>query len=275
MNFDQQPLKIELDQEESLEGKKLLLDLVCTFIYVSKIFYDSAITAPNAHPYQAGLLLTFGGGTGLCGGSLIGPTWAMTAAHCTAGSASAVVVLGAHHLHGAEANQQRFNVPSVNYRNHPAYNPNNLNNDIALLLLPSAPTLNTVVAISIIPALGRGDQFAGVMSTASGWGRHQDGSTATSDLLRSVQNPIITNAVCAATYGTSVIFDGVICTSTTGGQGPCNGDSGGPLTIAEAAGRTQVGIAAFVAAAGCGAGFPAGYARVSHFRAWIQTTSGI
>lgn len=50
---------------------------------------------------------------------------------------------------------------------------------------------------------------------------------------------------------------------------------GGPLTVAEGGGRLQVGIAAFVAAAGCSAGFPAGYARVSHFRQWIQTTSGI
>jgi chymotrypsin len=219
--------------------------------------------------------MTFGGGTGLCGGSAISTTWVMTAAHCTAGSSSTQVILGAHQLTTQEASQQRRTVPLANYRNHPQYNPNNLNNDISLLLLPQAVLLNQFVSVSIIPALGRADQFAGAMSTASGWGRIADGSTATSAFLRSVDNPIITNTVCSATYGTSVVFGGVVCTSTTGGRGPCNGDSGGPLTVAEGGSRLQVGIAAFVASAGCEAGFPAGYARVSHFRQWIQTTSGI
>lgn len=150
----------------------------------------------------------------------------MTAAHCTAGSSGTTVVLGAHTITTTEASQQRRFVPSASYRNHPQYNPNNLNNDISLLLLPSAVTLNQFVATSVIPALGSTNQFAGVMSTATGWGRISDGSSATSAQLRSVDNPIISNAVCSQTYGTSVVFGGVVCTSTTGGRGPCNGDSG-------------------------------------------------
>lgn len=41
-----------------------------------------AIVTPHTHPYQAGLLMSFSGGTGLCGGSLISTSAVLTAAHC-------------------------------------------------------------------------------------------------------------------------------------------------------------------------------------------------
>jgi chymotrypsin len=51
--------------------------------------------------------------------------------------------------------------------------------------------------------------------------------------------------------------------------------TGGPLTTPEAGGRLQVGVVSFGATAGCQRGFPAGFVRVTSFRQWIQTTSGI
>jgi chymotrypsin len=39
------------------------------------------VVTPHAHPYQAGLLMQFAGGTGLCGGSVISPRTIFTAAH--------------------------------------------------------------------------------------------------------------------------------------------------------------------------------------------------
>jgi chymotrypsin len=233
------------------------------------------IVTPHTHPYQVGLLITFGGGTGLCGGSIVAHNWILTAAHCPIGSSSTQVIKGAHQLTAVEPNQQRSVVPSANYRIHASYNPSNLNNDIAMLLLPSSATLNAFVAASVLPPLGNSDLHVGVLATVSGWGRVSDGSGATSAHLRSVQNNIITNAVCAATYGTSVVVDSVICMQTTGGRGTCNGDSGGPLTVPQGGGRLQVGVVSFGAAAGCEVGFPAGFARVTSHRAWIQTTSGI
>lgn len=40
------------------------------------------IVTPHAHPYQAGLLMNFGTGTGLCGGSIISLRSVLSAAHC-------------------------------------------------------------------------------------------------------------------------------------------------------------------------------------------------
>ena len=105
------------------------------------------------------------------------------------------------------------------------------------------------------------------MKFFSGWGRTSDGSTATSAQLRSVQNNVITNAVCAQTFGGTIIAS-TLCISTAGGRGTCNGDSGGPLTVPRAGvsnGRLQIGVVSFGAAAGCQRGFPAGFARVTSF----------
>lgn len=230
-----------------------------------------AIVTPHTHPYQAGLLITFGGGTGLCGGSVISTRTVLTAAHCPIGSSSTQVITGAHTLTALEANQQRRTVPSSGYRLHAQYNPSNLNNDIAILILPSVLSFNQfVTAIALAPTTA--GTFAGETATVSGWGRISDGSSATSAQLRSVAQPVITNAVCAATFG-GIIIPSTICISTAGGRGTCNGDSGGPLTVPSGGARLQIGVVSFGAAAGCERGFPAGFARVSSFRTWIDNNS--
>jgi secreted trypsin-like serine protease len=54
------------------------------------------------------------------------------------------------------------------------------------------------------------------------------------------------------------------------------GDSGGPLITRESDGfYTQVGISAFVAAAGCTAGYPAGFTRVTSYIRWISSVTGL
>jgi len=226
------------------------------------------VVTPGAHPYQAGLLMAFGGGTGLCGGSFISGNRALTAAHCPIGSSSTQVILGAHAINTVEPVQVRRTVGTGGYRLHASYNPSNLNNDIAILIL-GAPAIGTTARIQISAlAPGGAGTFAGVSGTVSGWGRISDGSQATSATLRSATNTIITNAVCAGTFG-GIIIASTICKSAANGHGTCNGDSGGPLTVAAGGGRQQVGVVSFGAAAGCQLGHPNGYARVSSFAAWI------
>lgn len=161
-----------------------------------------------------------------------------------------------------EANQQRRTVTPAGIRLHPQYTPSNLNNDIAILIVPTALTFNQFVQPIALAASTAGT-FAGELATVSGWGRISDGSTATSAQLRSVQNNVITNAVCAATFGTNTVIASTICITTAGGRGTCSGDSGGPLTVPSGGARLQIGVVSFGAAAGCELGHPAGFARVS------------
>lgn len=217
------------------------------------------IVIPHSHPYQAGLLIAFGGGTGLCGGSIIGYRTILTAAHCSVGSSNTLVILGAHELTGNEATQHRQTVQSWAYRVHGAYNSNNLNNDISILILPGNAPVNAHIQHAQL-APGNAHDFNGEWATMSGWGGIDGGGT--SSHLRSTQNNVISNGACSAVYGGTVIFS-TICTSTAGGRSTCGGDSGGPLTVVFQGVRTQIGVTSFVAGAGCSAGFPAGFARVS------------
>jgi chymotrypsin len=227
------------------------------------------IVAPNSIPFQAGLLINWSGGTALCGGSALSNRVVLTAAHCiTPGVTSTQVILGAHQITANEPTQQRRTVQPSGFRIHGSYNPSNLNNDIATLILPTTVTATPQVQWVALPALGNTETFAGLTATASGWGRTSDGSTATSSHLRSVQNTIITNAVCQQTYGSGLLAS-MLCMATTGGRGTCRGDSGGPLTIARN-GRLQVGVVSFGSSAGCQRGFPAGFSRVTSFRQWIS-----
>lgn len=228
-----------------------------------------AIVTPHTHPYQAGLLITFGGGTGLCGGSLIAWNVILSAAHCPIGSSSTQVITGAHQLTALEATQHRIAVPSSGYRIHGAYNPSNLNNDIATIIIPGGIPLNVHRAIVPLAPANSGT-FVGELATVSGWGRIADNSQATSAHLRNVQNNIISNAQCSLTYG-GIITGSTICLATSGGQGTCNGDSGGPLTLPFGGGRQQIGVVSFGAAAGCQLGHPAGFARVSRYFFFFQS----
>jgi len=123
-----------------------------------------------------------------------------------------------------EETQQRRTVAPAGYRIHPGANPSNFNNDVAILIVPTALTFNQFVQPIILAASTAGT-FAGDLATVSGWGRTSDGSIANSAQLRSVQNNVVTNAACMIAYGSSIL-DSTLCITTAGARGTCGGDNG-------------------------------------------------
>lgn len=133
------------------------------------------------------------------------------------------MILGAHFRNvETEATQWRTTVLPAQYRIHLQYNPQNLNNDIGTLLVPTGISLNAQRAVVPLAPADSGT-LIGELATVSGWGRTSDASGAVSAVLNVVSNNIISNAECFAVYG-GVVVDSTICMSTQGGQGTCGGE---------------------------------------------------
>lgn len=88
---------------------------------------------PHSHPYVCALFMYFNTIRGLCGCSIINQRTVLTAAHCTYSAQRVTVLAGAHNINQVEPTQQRRNEPRESLINHPNYDTQNLNNDIAVI----------------------------------------------------------------------------------------------------------------------------------------------
>jgi secreted trypsin-like serine protease len=203
----------------------------------------------------------------ICGGSISSANKIVTAAHCceVGNAASFSIVAGDHSLSSNDGTEQEVRVTQVNI--HPEYNSFDLSSDICVLTLSSNLNLAGESAKAIELA-DSNDQPTGD-SVITGWGTTSEGG-ASSDILRKVTVPIITNAKCQEAYGSDVV-DSMICAGLDqGGKDSCQGDSGGPMS-ANVGGRNKlVGIVSW--GYGCARpGYPGVYTRVSSFAAWAAT----
>lgn len=232
---------------------------------------------PDAWPWMAALVFAsqpnayYGQ---FCGGALIRPTWVLTAAHCTEdNSASDIeVVIGRHQLSDDE-DGERISVAEI--IQHPAYNSNTLDSDLALLHLSSASSQPTISVV------GSGDSalFApGVLATVIGWGlTDPNDNSSYVDALRQVSVPIVSNTTCNApnAYSGDVTANMLCAGYSEGGKDSCSGDSGGPFMVPDAAGTgwLQAGIVSW--GDGCAEPNKYGvYTRVANFKSWIDSHVG-
>ncbi|XP_055534403.1 brachyurin-like [Wyeomyia smithii] len=230
---------------------------------------------PGQFPYQVALIADYGIVYGLCGGSVLTTNFVLTAAHCVVDASGGVALLGAHNRVNNEPSQQSCSFSAEGITIHQGYIATSLRNDVATVRLNVPIIYTDRVQSPVFPPEGDTRTFSGYTATVSGFGRISDSNHDTSDVLRYVTNPIITNANCLEQWNddAELISGQNICLSGATGRASCGGDSGGPLTVYDWEGSLLVGLVSFGSIAGCASGMPSVFTRVTFFLEWIAENS--
>uniref|UniRef100_A0A4W3HN17 Trypsin-like n=1 Tax=Callorhinchus milii TaxID=7868 RepID=A0A4W3HN17_CALMI len=201
-------------------------DWLCV-LFLSPAALDDRIiggyfVTPHAIPYQVSLRGLRGH---YCSGTLIHPSWVLSAAHCFR-SRNMEVVAGEHTLYKSGENEQRFRVVRIIV--YPYYDPSTFNHDIMLLKLDGSVVLNAFIQPAVMPTT-RHIVASYTMCTVSGWGLTSLSSYRLSNVLKAVKVPIVPRYKCnaASSYAGKVTHN-MLCAGSRG-KDSCQGDSGGPL----------------------------------------------
>jgi len=239
---------------------------------------------PGEWPWQVALIHANGDFylDQFCGGSLIDPQWVLTAAHCAVDRdpGQLQVVVGIHNLQSPDEGYVVRDVSQIIV--HPDYGlATRFDSDIALLKLaspvnyrPGAGAVLPIAGVRLVPP--DAGALVGRESTVTGWGNRSAFDYDFPATLHEVEVPIVSNAECATTYGSSLTPNMVCAGLPEGGKDSCQGDSGGPLVVYNP-GQVRWELAGIVSwGYGCAQpGEPGVYTRITSFRQWTLDNTGI
>ena len=212
-----------------------------------------------------------------CGGSIIASNWIITAAHCTKDdfnttipASEMVVTVG--------ANNPRITTQGKDYLVsevivHELYDPNTLENDIALLRLAEPINYTNAVPIKLVSANDAtgGATDPGVLSWVTGYGLTRVRPATYPTTLQKIQLPIVSNETARPVWPNIPATD-LMAGFPTGGKDACIGDSGGPLVVPVAGVYKLAGLVSW-GSSNCDT--YGAYTRVSLFESWITSKTGI
>jgi len=244
-----------------------------SFDETSQDIVGGTATQITAVPWQVSL--QDAAGSHFCGGSIVTPTWILTASHCVSGGAPppARIVAGISRLSQSAAGQIKQVKRIIIY---PGYTDPTTGKDAALIELTTPLTLDGVNTKAIRPITARSAAALtapGVLTTVSGWGATVEGGQTLPDQLLSVQLPMVPLTQANTAYNMTITADQLAAGVAAGGKDSCQGDSGGPLIVMNGAEPMLAGIVSW--GEGCArANIPGLYARVASFTSWADGYAG-
>ncbi|XP_034239025.1 protein piccolo-like [Thrips palmi] len=204
-----------------------------------------------------------------CGGSIIGKTWVMTAAHCVQGRRRAAAWRVRAGATLRETGGKLVKVRQV--FPHPKYK--QLKYDVALFKLAETLTYSSSIKAVKLPGKGHEDATPGAAMTISGWGKVKPNGYQYPRVLQKATVSVVARDECSKRYSNTPfgpISNVEVC---AGGDhtDTCQGDSGGPMVDSSG---TQMGITSW--GEGC-AELPGVYSNIAHpdLREFVRKTAGV
>ncbi|XP_026209778.1 plasminogen activator, urokinase a [Anabas testudineus] len=239
-----------------------------------------SFTPIESHPWVAAI---FTQSSFLCGGSLIAPSWVLTAAHCFSyGDENQTehlsVYLGKTAINDTDFDkEQSFIVEKLIV--HQGYSDFTFNNDIALLKIRSkaggcAEKSAFTRTVCLPPA--HTQLPSGFQCSIAGFGKERYGAWTYSQLLKQAEVNLLSHTQCKSDlyYGDRITRN-MFCAATPDWDADaCKGDSGGPL-VCEVSGRMFLfGVVSW--GEDCAKrNKPGVYTQVTNYNTWIADKTGL